>query len=64
MMLLSKLIFSLKEQNIGFFILSQCSVKNIPVCFSGDEGAVPSFATIVIERKIAEAKNLKVFIKL
>lgn len=45
-----------------FFYLSQCSVKNIPVCFAGDVGAVPTFATIIIGGKI-EARNLRVFIK-
>lgn len=45
-----------------FFYLSQCSVKNIPVCFAGDVGAVPTFATIIIGGNV-EAKNLKVFIK-
>lgn len=32
-----------------FFYLSQCSVKNIPVCFAGDVGAVPTFATIILK---------------
>lgn len=45
-----------------FFYLSQCSVKNILVCFASDVGAVPTFATIIIGGN-AEAKNLKVFIK-
>lgn len=44
----------LEKVTCEFFYLSQCSVKNIPVCFAGDVGAVPTFATIIIGGKLKQ----------